>query len=121
MINNKDELMMKMCASENGGIGVEVDGIFYFYEHFEDDTLSRIYRHFGMNHKFTFYSMEWAHESRVKELMELRNKLFIACEAVRVENITILTAAYIAQWSGCTKEEALQQVKSGKVHYSKIR
>ena len=38
MIENKNELMLKMCASENGGIGVEVDGKFYFYEHFEDDT-----------------------------------------------------------------------------------
>lgn len=121
MIENKNELMLKMCASENGGIGVEVDGKFYFYEHFEDDTLSRIYRHFGMDHNFTFYSMKWAHESRIKELMELRNELFIACEAVRVENITILAAAYIAQWSGCTKEEAFRQVKGCKVHYSKIR
>ena len=75
----------------------------------------------GMDHNFTFYSMKWAHESRIKELMELRNELFIACEAVRVENITILAAAYIAQWSGCTKEEAFRQVKGCKVHYSKIR
>ena len=121
MINSKNELMLKMCASEKGGIGVEVDGNFYFYENFEDDTLSRIYRHFGTNHTFTFYSMEWAHQARIKELMEFRNELFIIADAEKVKKITGVVAFYIAQWSGCTEAEALEQVKSNKINYSKIR
>ena len=121
MIKSKDTLMAKMCVCKSDCIGVEVDGVFYLYENFDDETVSRIYKDFGTNHSFTFYSQQWAHQARIKEAMEYRNALFIAASAVKLEKITKDIVSCIVKWSGCTEAEALEQVQSCKVNYSKIR
>lgn len=85
-MKNENELMMKMCASENDGVGVCVNGVYYFYENFEDgDPITRIYKHFGMDHKFTFYSMCWAHQKRIKEFMNLYEIMVANSETERAE------------------------------------
>lgn len=116
MIKDKNELMMKMCASEKGGVGVEVDGILYFYENFDDDTITRIYKHFGTERNFVFYSSKWAHQRRIKELMDG----YAAASTDLKSSYEKCISEYIAKWSGCTIEKALNQVKAMTVSYLSI-
>lgn len=121
MLRNLDELMMKMCASKNSGVGVEVDGLFYFYEDFEnDDAISRVYRHFGTNKQITLYSMAWAHQKRIKEFMNLYKTIVKNGETERAEKYANVIAKYITAWSDCTHEKALEQVKNMKISYLAI-
>lgn len=121
MMKNLDDLMMKMCVSENSGVGVEVDGSIYFYEDFDnDDGISRAYRHFGTDKKMTFYSMAWAHQKRIKEFMDLYKVMVANNEGERAEGLAKVIAKYIANWSGCTIEKALEQIKNMQVSYLSI-
>lgn len=105
MLKNLDELMMKMCVSENSGVGVEVDGLIYFYEDFDnDDGISRSYRHFGTNKKMTFYSMTWTRQRRVKEFMNLYKIMAENSETERAEGLAKVIAKYISKWGGCSIE-----------------
>ena len=117
MFKNENELMMKMCASKNDGVGVEIDGLLYFYEDFEgDDGISRAYRHFGTDSRITFYGMTWAHQRRIKELMDvykgINNK-----HSDRAKGMAKCIANYIVKWSGCTYRKALEQVQNIQVNY----
>ncbi len=121
MLKNLDELMMKMCVCENNGVGVEVDGAIYFFEDSEgEDAISRIYRQFRVSAKMTFYSMTWAHQRRIKEFMSLYENAVKYCEAGKVERLENVIAKHIANWSGCTVEQAIKQVKNQKVSYISI-
>ena len=121
MLKNLNELMMKMCASENEGVGVEVDGLVYFYEDFEnDDGIGRAYRHFGNSKQITFYSMAWARQRRIKEFMDLYKTMTENNEAERATNLAKVIAKYIAKWSGCNTEKAMEQIESMQVSYLSI-
>lgn len=105
----ENELMMKMCASKNDGLGVKVDGLYYFYENYgDDDPITRIYKHFGMDHKFTFYSMCWAHQKRIKELMSLYEIMVANNETERAEKLENVIAKYISKWSHCDMQDATE-------------
>ena len=118
---NENELMMKMCVSENGGVGVEVDGLYYFYENFGDgDPITRIYKHFGMDHNFKFYSMCWAHQKRIKEFMSLYKIMVANNETERAEKLENVIAKYISKWSHCDMQDAAEQIKNQQVRYSLI-
>lgn len=121
MIRNENELMMKMCASKNNGLGVKVDGVFYFYENFGGEyPISRIYRHFGVDRTFTFYSMAWAHQRRVSEFMDLYKSMIENQEKEKAEKLAKVISGYVVKWSSCTLEKALKQVESMQVNYLTI-
>lgn len=121
MLKNLDDLMMKMCASENSGVGVEVDGLIYFYEDFDNnDGIGRAYRHFGTDKKMTFYSMSWAHQKRIKEFMDLYKIMVANNETERAEGLAKVIAKYIAKWSGCGEEKAMEQIEAMQVNYLSI-
>lgn len=118
---NENELMMKMCVSKNDGVGVAVDGLYYFYENFGDgDPITRIYKHFGMDHNFKFYSMRWAHQKRIKEFMSLYKIMVANNEAERAEKLENVIAKYISKWSHCDMQDAAEQIKNQQVRYSSI-
>lgn len=122
MMKNLDELMMRMCAHDDrDGVGVEVDGVIYFYEDFPDnDGMSRAYKHFdGKN--ITFYSRTWARQRRVKRMMDCykSNILSFGASEAAAEYAAII-AEYIVRWSNCTKEKALEQVEGLQVNYLSI-
>lgn len=121
MMKNLDELMMKMCVCKNSGVGVEVDGLIYFYEDFQnDDGISRAYKHFGADKQMTFYSMAWARQRRIKEFMDLYKTLIENGEAERANRLATVIAKYIVKWSGCTEEKAIEQVQKMQVSYLSI-
>lgn len=121
MMKNLDDLMMKMCVSENSGVGVEVDGLIYFYEDFDnDDGINRAYRHFGSDKQMTFYSMTWARQRRIKEFMDLYKTMVANNEEERADRLAKVIAKYIAKWSGCTIEKALEQIENMQVSYLAI-
>ena len=122
MLKNLDELITKMCICENDGVGVEVDGLFYFYEDFDNDgaNISRVYRHFGTDKEITFYSMTWAHQKRIKGFMDLYAQMVEYSEKERACALAKVIAKYIAQWSGCTTEKAIEQVETLNVSYAAI-
>lgn len=108
MLSNLDDLMMKMCASKNSGIGVEVDGLIYFYEDFKDDDgISRAYRHFGTDSNITFYSMTWAHQRRIKELMDLYIALKENNETEKTKRLEKVISKYIVKWNDLEKAPEL--------------
>lgn len=121
MFKNENELMMKMCASENDGVGVKVDGVFYFYENYKnDDAISRVYRHFGGDRNITFYAMSWARQQRIHELMSLYIDVVASNESMRADGIASVIANYIVAWSHFTKTEALEQIHNMQIHYPAI-
>lgn len=121
MLKNLDELMMKMCASKNDGVGVEVDGRLYFYEDFKDDDgISRAYRQLGTDKSMVFYSMTWARQRRIKELMDLYKAITENGELERAKRLATVIAEYISKWSGCSNENAIKQIKNMQVHYLSI-
>lgn len=121
MLKNLDELMIKMCTSDNSGVGVEVDGLLYFYEDFgNDDGVSRAYRHFGTSKKMVFYSMSWARQRRIKEFMNLYKTMIENHETERASNLAKVITKYIVKWSGCNEEKAMEQIKAMQVSYLSI-
>lgn len=122
MLKNLNELMMKMCASDNDEIGIEVDGYLYFYEdHGNEDVINKIYRHFGTDKEIIFYSMKWAHQSRIKELMDLyQENVLYGCDIEKIKKLMKIISKYLVKWSSCTEEEAIKQVKSMKISYLSI-
>ena len=120
MIKNLDELMMKMCNCKNDCIGVEVDGVISLYEDFGDgDPVERIYKHFGTDKQMTFYSVTWAHQRRIKELMDVYKGINDK-HGKRAIGMAKHIANYIVRWSGCTYIKALEQVQNLQVSYLSI-
>lgn len=118
MLKNLDELMMKMCASDNDGVGVEVDGLIYFYEDFgNDDGIGRAYRHFGTDKPMTFYSMAWARQRRIKEFMNLYKTMRDNHETERADGLAKVITKYIVKWGGCSNETAVRQIETMQVSY----
>lgn len=121
MLKNLDELMMKMCTSKNDGVGVEVDGCFYFYEDFkDDDVISRAYKQLETDKNMVFYSMTWAHQRRIRELMDLYKAITENGEVERAKRLATVIAKYISKWSGCSNKKAIGQIKNMQVHYLSI-
>ena len=121
MLKNLDELMMKMCVSKTNGVGVEVDGLIYFYEDFDnDDGISRAYRHFGTEKPMTFYSMAWAHQKSIKEFMNLYRIMVDNHETERAYRLAKVIAKYITEWSGCDEKNAMEQIEAMQISYSSI-
>lgn len=121
MLKNLDALKMKMAHLDGcTGVGVEVDGRFYFYEDFDDDEgAGRAFQHFP-GKKITFYPMAWARRERVKELMERYIDFVIDEEGQKAIDRAFVIAGMISAWTGCDLENALEQVEGFKIDYQKI-
>lgn len=137
----KNEMRTKLIL--NDGIGVEAinengESHFYFYENFEDDTISRIYRHFP-NEQLVFYSQTWAKQLQFKEYMQLYGEMVEFANQAEKEyeadplskekeqsfneaykrefNYMMFLASKLIEWTNCSFDEAKKQVITGQVHY----
>lgn len=113
----KNTMMLKMCASKIGGFGCEFDGDFYFYEGKQEEAIGRILDHF-LGYSIVLYTMEWARQTRIKEMMEYYESLPNGENKTLIE---IVIANNISEWSGCSPAEAVKQIRAGRINYSVIK
>lgn len=104
----KNEMRTNLCL--HNGVGVEVNGVCYFYEGNVKEAISRAYAH-SNGKQMTFYSQTWARQSQFKEYMELYKK-------TRNKTMFPFLVKTLIEWTGCNADQAESQITNDAIHWS---
>ena len=104
----KNEMRTKLCL--HNGVGVELNGVCYFYAGDAKEAISMAYAH-SHGKQMTFYSQTWARQNQFKEYMELYKK-------THSESMLPFLIKTLISWTGCNADQAESQITSGTIRWS---